>query len=621
MVTDSCDGPELNPLGGLGCPEDQSRGEVVGRLAEYVEPAGGHVPCVEILSRFSRDDSIQVLPVVDASCVPLALVGRDDVTEFFQRPGNQDFHGHRPIADVLGDIGDHVRDFILVDMHCSLEDATRAVLARGVKHLTKGVLVGGQEGYRGLIHGRDLLHVLLSRMPGEDLPARGSATSRTQYGRASLANQMELALRRAGVARRMMALLFVDLDHFKLINDSLGYGSGNHVMGLVTERLRISARRSDTVVHLGSDEFVMLVNDIDDAAEVDSIGQRLVQSLRLPLDVFGNFLVVTASVGGAIFPLDDGSLDTLMTKADAAMREAKLGGRNCFRRYSTGTAMWNPHDVLFQNDLRRAIENDELVLFFQPQVRLATQEIRGVEVLVRWRHPTRGLILPGEFIPVAEQCGLIVQLGEWVLRHTFQQIRAWREAGEPMLRVSVNIAAPQFHQGDLAELLQQLSEEYEVSPRLLELEMTESMLMRDIDEALTSLKKIKALGVSLAIDDFGTGFSSLSYLQRFPIDRLKIDKSFVRDIEHLPANESIARAIVALASSLSLGVVAEGIEKVSETAVLEHLQCAEGQGFLFAEPLDVDGISAWLAQHRESVVIQDLFEGCHSPASFNPTRP
>ena len=362
------------------------------------------------------------------------------------------------------------------------------------------------------------------------------------------------------------------------------------------------------MARLGGDEFVILMEYLDDPADVDLVARRLVKSMREPIMLLGHSLVATVSVGSAIYPSDDTEISPLLAKADAAMYEAKRAGRDRFCRYSADTALYNPTSMLLENELRRAMERNELLLHFQPQVDIASQELRGVEVLVRWQHPERGLIGPGHFIPVAEESGLIVPLGEWVLCEAFRQLHEWKELGLAPLRMSVNISALQFRRGNLPAFLAEQMAAYDIDPRYIELELTESVLMHDMDQVLKILNEIKALGLSLAIDDFGTGFSSLSYLRRFPIDRLKIDQSFVRDIERTPANESIAKAIVALANSLSLDIVAEGIETSAEKAVLEHMRCTEGQGYLFARPLSAADVLAWIVAHRANRVITDLFD-------------
>ena len=401
----------------------------------------------------------------------------------------------------------------------------------------------------------------------------------------------------------MVALLLVDVDHFKQINDSLGHSAGDVVLRKVAERLKASARDCDTVARLGGDEFVILMEDLTSPLDAEVFAQRVVDSMNEPFEFLGHTMVITVSIGSAIYPEDATEISPLLAKADAAMYEAKVVGRNGFRRYSPGTTMYNPTRLSLRNELRHAIDQEELVLFFQPQIDLASQEIRGVEALVRWQHPSRGLVSPAEFIPFAEESGLIIPFGEWVLREALRQTKDWQDQGMPPLRISINISAVQFHQDNFITFLKAQLAEFQVDPYLVELELTESVLMQNAEKVLKSLQEIKSLGVSLAIDDFGTGFSSLSYLSRFPIDRLKIDQSFVRDIENTPANESISRAIVSLAKSLSLSVVAEGIEQPAEMAVLERMLCSEGQGYFFAKPMPATDLFTWAQAHKSHDLI------------------
>jgi EAL domain-containing protein (putative c-di-GMP-specific phosphodiesterase class I) len=264
-----------------------------------------------------------------------------------------------------------------------------------------------------------------------------------------------------------------------------------------------------------------------------------------------------------------------------------------------GGVLYDPSRRPLENDLRLALENGDLDLHFQPQIEFSTQQIRGVEALVRWRHPVRGMISPVEFIPLAEECGLIMQLGEWVLRKACRQLRDWLIRGFAPMRMSINVSAVQFHQKDFLAVLKSVLTDTGVDPQYIELELTESVLMQNVEAVEATLAEIRALGVSLAIDDFGTGYSSLNYLRRFPINRLKIDQSFVRDIELTPTNESITKAIIALAESLSLEIVAEGIEKTTEKSMLENLGCTEGQGYFFAKPLSAGDITHWMEAHDQ----------------------
>jgi len=322
------------------------------------------------------------------------------------------------------------------------------------------------------------------------------------------------------------------------------------------------------------------------------------------MDILGHSIVVSISIGIALYPIDDTDGSRLLAKADAAMYEAKATGRNTFRVYQ-GQISYDPAVLSMESELRHAIENGELALHFQPQVKILTQDICGVEALARWFHPVRGAISPMEFIPVAEETGLIKPLGEWVLREACRQLRAWNDLGFAPIRMSINVSAIQFHDPDFMKTLKSALHDTAVDPNHIELELTESVLMHNVDSVLTILNEIRALGVGLAIDDFGTGFSSLNYLRLFPINRLKIDQSFIRDIENTPANESITRAIIALAASLSLDIVAEGIENLSEKSILESLGCTEGQGYFYAKPLPATDMSQWLETNHRKINILD----------------
>jgi diguanylate cyclase (GGDEF)-like protein len=580
----------------------------VRHLLRSLEPVRTDDLCRDILDRFLADGAIYALPIVDADARPVALVDRKRFIEFFSKPFSREIFGRRSILKLLAYEQYETCQPIIVEDSCSVEDVAKIILDAGMQHMVTGFVVCHQGSYLGVANGHDLLNIITQRKQAELYFLAHYDNLTGIPNRMLLRDRMEQACRDAQRRGRMVALLFIDIDRFKQINDSLGHGAGDAVLRKMVDRLKASARRSDTVARLGGDEFVILMEDLEDAADVYRVVRGLMDSMREPIEVVGHALFVTVSVGSAIYPGDDTEISPLLAKADAAMYEAKASGRNAFCKYAPGTATYNPASMSLENELRQAIEGDELVLYFQPQVKLGSLEISGVEALVRWRHPLRGLVSPGEFIPVAEESGLIVPLGAWVLREALRQSRAWQAQGLPPLRISINISALQFHQRSFPGFLKAQLAEFAVDPRLVELELTESVLMQNVDAVLQTLREVKALGVSLAIDDFGTGFSSLSYLRRFPIDRLKIDQSFVRDIEGSPVNESIARAIVALASSLSLDIVAEGIETLPEKAVLEQMQCTEGQGYLFAKPLSATDVEQWITSHRKKQRIHDLFD-------------
>ena len=571
----------------------------VRHLLRFVPPVSAGTPCQSVMERFTADDSLYALPVVDASLRAVALVERRQYIEFFTRPYSREIFGPRSIVELLADSKYKSSQPIIVDESCSVEVVARMMVDAGMQHMVTGFLISSNDRYLGVANGHDLLNIITQRKQAELYHLAHYDALTGIPNRMLLGDRLDQACRDAERRKKLVALLFIDIDRFKQINDSFGHGAGDRVLCKVVERLQASARRTDTVARLAGDEFVILMEDLADPADVDMVAWRLVRSMEEPIELHGHALVATVSVGSAIYPRDDTNISALLAKADAAMYGAKTSGRNSYRMYTPDTALYNPASLLMVNELRQAIERNELALHFQPQLSLASGQVRGIEALLRWQHPLRGWIPPVQFIPIAEESGLIVPLGEWVLRQAFRQLQLWEGAGiVPPLRISINISALQFHRREFPAYLKAQLAAFSINPLLVELELTESALMNHVDDVLRTLEEIKSMGVSLAIDDFGTGFSSLSYLRRFPIDRLKIDQSFVRDIHATPVNESIARAIVALASSLGLDVVAEGIEKPAEKAVLERLGCTEGQGFLFAKGLPASELAAWLASNE-----------------------
>lgn len=568
----------------------------VGNLARLLTPVRTDDPCQHVANRFAADGSLFALPVVNQVDVPVALLDRKVFIEFFSRPYCREIFGRRNLSSLLHHEGFEHHTPVVVRDSCCVEEVAQIIIGAGMQHMVTGFLVSHNERYLGVVNGHDLLNVITQRKQAELHYLAHYDTLTGIPNRMLLGDRLEQACREADRNGGMVALLFVDVDRFKSINDSLGHRAGDEVLRRLVDRLKASARRVDTVARLGGDEFVILMESLSDATDVELVAKRLNASMRDPIDLHGHSLVVTVSIGSAIYPRDDLDLSALLAKADAAMYEAKAVGGNAYRPYTEDSAMYNPASVLLENELRQAISGDELELHFQPLISLETDTVKGAEALVRWRHPTQGLIPPGEFIPVAEACGLIVPLGQWVICEALETISRWQTKGLPAVPVSINISALQFHQRNFSRFLGTCLARYGVNPQLVELELTESVLMQNLDDVLQVLEEIKILGVRLAIDDFGTGFSSLSYLRRFPIDRLKIDQSFVRDIERLPANASIARAIIALANSLSLDIVAEGIETPIEKAVLQDMGCLLGQGYLLARPMSEEVFADWLAR-------------------------
>jgi diguanylate cyclase (GGDEF)-like protein len=403
-------------------------------------------------------------------------------------------------------------------------------------------------------------------------------------------NLLHDRLRQAVYAQRLpraIAVVFMDLDHFKFVNDSLGHSTGDLLLKAMAERLRTVLREGDTVGRVGGDEFVLILNDQSNEEIIYRAMQRIAASVSEPITIEGKELYVTCSAGISIYPQDGRDVDTLLKNADAAMYRAKEHGRSNFQFYTSEMNERVNERLALENALRRALERQELALHYQQKVNLKTGQIVGAEALVRWLHPEWGLVRPARFIPLAEETGLIVTIGEWVLREACRQTRAWLDAGLNPGVVSVNLSVRQFRQEGLVRTVSRILEETRLEPAQLEMELTESMVMHNVDAAIAILQGLKQLGVALSVDDFGTGYSSLSYLKDLPIDALKIDRSFVREIgSGAEAEEGVlAQAIISLGHALHLKVVAEGVETDAQTRFLRRHGCDEVQGFFYGEPV------------------------------------
>jgi diguanylate cyclase (GGDEF)-like protein/PAS domain S-box-containing protein len=408
--------------------------------------------------------------------------------------------------------------------------------------------------------------------------------------------QLNQALQSARREERYVSILFLDLDNFKRVNDTLGHTIGDLLLQDVGARLAQCIRAEDslarnpsaqpnlTVARLGGDEFTVLLGRIANTQDAAKVAQRILDSLAEPIDVDGHELFVSASIGIAVYPFDGEETETLIKNADAAMYHAKSNGRSRYHFYNPSMNASALEKLNLERNLRKALDRGEFVLYFQPLVHGTSGEIIGNEALLRWVHPERGLISPGDFIPLAEETGLIVPIGQWVIETACKQNVEWQKSGLPSVPVMVNLSSVQFHDPKLVLKVKEVLNETGLDPHYLTLELTESMLMQDSEQNITTLLELRRLGVGLAIDDFGTGFSSLNYLKRFPVDHLKIDQSFVRDITQDPGNSAIALAIIALARSLNLGVVAEGVETPEERDFLRSNGSPDMQGFLFCEP-------------------------------------
>ena len=440
--------------------------------------------------------------------------------------------------------------------------------------------------------------------------------------RQAFLENLERELQRSKIGNKKFAVLFMDLDAFKRINDTLGHNVGDHLLKIVSERLRETIRPSDLVsrgeavsddmadtaaeaalsssnlARLGGDEFTILIPDLERVEHALNVAHRVKEAMRRPFLIEGHEIFVTASIGISLFPEDGDDCNSLLKYADTAMYHAKNCGKNNAKLYSSSLTMQIMSHVKLEVGLRRALQNDELYLLYQPQLDVRSSEIVGVEALVRWRHPERGVISPTEFIPLAEETGLIVPIGEWVLRTACNQARAWQGQNRRALRMAVNLSAKQFKDENLSQIVLSALDETGLDPKLLELELTEGTLMDDAKATLSTLERLRAIGVYLSIDDFGTGYSSMNYLKRFDVRALKIDRSFICGLPQDSENAAITRAIIAMAHGLKMAVVAEGVETDEQLVLLEEYGCDMVQGYFLGRPSSAEAITQMLGKLR-----------------------
>jgi diguanylate cyclase (GGDEF)-like protein len=444
----------------------------------------------------------------------------------------------------------------------------------------KATMVG--EDPRFVVLARDITE---NKHAGEKIRKLAHFDSLTQLpNRVLLAARSKQALSAAQRNNTSLAVLFLDLDHFKNINDALGHSVGDDLLVALAGRLTAAVREQDTVSRLGGDEFVLVLVDTD-AAGASHVADKLLQTALLPFHLGPHELTVTPSIGIALYPNDGTDFDTLSRCADVAMYRAKHDGRNCYRFHTAAMQAKSDRSLVLENALRRALERRQLSLHYQPQMTLAGGHVIGAEALLRWNHPELGAVSPAEFIPVAESTGLILSIGEWVLRTAVQQLTAWMAQGLPPITLAVNLSSVQFRHADLPELVSTILKEARLPAHLLELELTESVAMNDPLGAIAVMDQLHERGVRMSIDDFGTGYSSLSYLKKFRVYKLKIDQSFVRDITEDPDDKAIVGAIISMASSLGMLTIAEGVETAGQLAFLQANACTEVQGYFFSRPL------------------------------------
>jgi len=444
-----------------------------------------------------------------------------------------------------------------------------------------------EEKYRFLMHRDPLTH-----LPNREL----------------FAELLAHAILQAERDQARFALLFLDLDNFQTINESLGHRLGDQLLVEVSKRLQVLLPGCDAIARIGGDEFNIILDE-NEGMPVDLTAQRIIDAFAEPFAVGGGSVYVGVSIGIALYPDDGRGAETLQSSADAALHQAKVQGRGILRFFSPEMTQRARGRLTLEADLRRALERQELRLHYQPQVDLQSGEIVGLEALVRWQHPERGMVSPGEFIPLAEESGLVIPLGDWVLREACRQATQWTTAGLKPLRMAVNVSAVQLSRGHLVASVKDVLQDTGIAPELLELEITESFVMLDRDQSLRSLAELKALGVRLSIDDFGTGYSSLAYLQQLEVHKLKVDMSFVRDMIINSGNASIVKAVIAVGHSLGLEITAEGVETQNQARRLLAMQCDVAQGYLVSRPLPAEEMTCFLTSFEPSRMARRILDG------------
>jgi diguanylate cyclase (GGDEF)-like protein len=539
---------------------EDNRREVLEMVAQN-QPLDAVLGRVEQMIEHYFPGTVARIRLTDGSAAPECVLGRND-------PASANYQGHMDVPIRAGD------GRVLGNLRISRPEPWQATESEQILMDSKAKLASIALEHRQLTNrlAHQAQHDALTGLPNRTL----------------LDDRLRQALTLARRLSKMVAVLYVDLDRFKFINDTLGHHVGDLLLQQAAKRLESAVRESDTLARSGGDEFVAVLFGVETLADAEVVGERIIETMRDPFLLEGHELFVSASVGLSLFPADGEDAATLQKHADVAMYEAKNQGRNRFQRFARELNCASSERLEIESQLHRALDRGELQLYYQPQFQLPSRRLGGMEALLRWNHPKRGLLLPGRFVPVAEESGLIIPISLWVLEEACRQHQSWRRAGYPPVKIAVNISATQFMRSNLAEKVAEVLEAHEMEPCYLEVELTEGVLMRDAEDSARQIAELRDLGVRISIDDFGTGYSSLSYLQRLPLDDLKIDRCFVSGIDRATSTQPLVQAIVGLAHGLNLTATAEGVETENELAVLEALGCDQIQGFLLGRPVAAD---------------------------------
>jgi diguanylate cyclase (GGDEF)-like protein len=553
-----------------------------------------NMPLLNVYDTFKRHAELLVLPVVNPENKPVGLINRNKLHEMFSQPFTRELHGRKPISHYMVD------NPVIVDKDVSIDDLTQIIIDAGMQHMHDGFIVTEKGGYVGIGNGHDLLASITERKQAHLFFLAHYDALTGLPNRLLFHDRLDQACCRAQRNNQLMALMFLDLDRFKLINDTMGHSVGDKLLKNVATRLQGSVRKKDTVSRLGGDEFTIILEDLPGPQDAGVVARKILAELQKPLCLEGHEVVITSSIGIAIYPQNSENTEELQQNADAAMYHAKEKGKNNYQFFTPAMNQQVSARMSMEHQLRKALDNGQFLLHYQPLVSLgpeAKDRIIGLEALLRWQHPERGIVPPLEFIPLAEELGLMNAIGDYVLRTACAQNKAWQEELGVRLRVAVNLAGWQLEQTDFADRVNAILGTTGLDPSCLALEVTEDLLMQNIEQARTCLLRLGADGVQVAIDDFGTGYSSLSRLMNLPIHALKIDKCFIQSIGVQENGGTIAKAVIALARSLKLNVVAEGVETARQRDFLVRNGCDVIQGYFFCRPKPAAELPALLREY------------------------
>jgi len=556
-------------------------------LFDYVPPVLADDNCADVLECFLKNDQLFSIPIVDKNNSPVGLVARAELTELFIQPAGRDFYQRKAVGAIMDS------DPVIVDAESSIDELVQRIISADLQHPLHGFILTRNGLYLGVGTPQGLLKEIFNRKQGNlySLAYYDSLTGLPN--RLLFHDRLHQACQNANRNGVPFALIFVDLDHFKEINDRYGHSFGDILLRAVAERLTVSLRESDTVARLAGDEFVIILQNNKDTKDIITVCSLLIDHLNQPVVIHSHKLQLSASLGVAICPQHDQTPEGLVRKADSAMYDAKHAGRNRYAIYSDRLSEPMLEHLSLARHLKSALDNQELMLFYQPIVDLWTNQVIGAEALLRWQHPEFGIISPSRFIPIAEEIGVIESIEEWVLREACEQHCSWIKQGLPPIRMCINISSRQYERPDLCDTLSQVITAVGIDPGFIELEPTEKMLMARAATTIGRLAELRNIGIRISVDDFGIGYCSLNYLRQFQIDRIKIDSSFIRDIQTNAANEAIVRSIVTLGANLGLDIVAEGVETQSELECIRSHHCQNIQGHIMSRPLPPSDFGYW----------------------------